>query len=188
MKYCICKLIPSLDLKTKLSLVIHKNELKRTTNTGQLAVRALVNSEMHMLGQEGNPFHLESIILPQYHNLLFYPSTDAIELNADFLKEIDKPIHLIVPDGNWRQASKVHYRNQHITQLQRIKISQSNASQFYLRLETKPNGMATLEAIAHGLGLIEGLEVKNSLLTLYHEKLNRTLLSRGQRTSIMDQT
>jgi DTW domain-containing protein YfiP len=184
---CICSEIPKLNLKTKLSLVIHRNELKRTTNTGQLALRSLVHSEMHTIGEINKTFHLESILYSDYFNLLFYPSDEAKELDQDFINQIknqkinptNKPIHLIVPDGNWRQASKVHYRNKHLLQLQRVKITPTHTNKYFLRTESKPIGMATLEAIALALGVIEGDSVKDSLLRLYNLKLNKTLTSRG---------
>ncbi len=59
---CICHLIPKLNLKTKLTLVIHHRELKRTTNTGRLATQALVNSEMHIRGQKDEPLDLSSLL------------------------------------------------------------------------------------------------------------------------------
>jgi DTW domain-containing protein YfiP len=179
--HCICHLIPRLDSVTRLTLVIHKNELKRTTNTGQLAVAAIRNSDMKIMGVEGSPFLLEEILLPQYHNLLFYPSDDALELNHELLEQIKKPIPLIVPDGNWRQASKVHYRNKQLHGLQRVKIDVPNEARYFMRKESKPIGMATLEAIAHAFGVIEGESVKNILLNLYQAKLHSTLAGRGIR-------
>ena len=41
-----------------------------------------------------------------------------------------------------------------------------------------PEGMATLQAIAYALGVIEGSSVQNELLKLYHLKLEKTLLGR----------
>jgi hypothetical protein len=39
--------------------------------------------------------------------------------------------------------------------------------------------MATLQAIAHGLGVIEGESVKAQLMKLYRVKLERALVGRG---------
>ena len=39
--------------------------------------------------------------------------------------------------------------------------------------------MATLQAIAHALGVIEGDLVKDQLMKVYHAKLEQTLLGRG---------
>jgi hypothetical protein len=40
--------------------------------------------------------------------------------------------------------------------------------------------MATLQAIAHGLGVIEGDLVGAQLMKLYHAKIERTLIGRGE--------
>jgi len=39
--------------------------------------------------------------------------------------------------------------------------------------------MATLQAIAHGLGIIEGHSVRAQLMKLYQAKIERTLKARG---------
>jgi hypothetical protein len=49
-----------------------------------------------------------------------------------------------------------------------------------MRAETTEAGMATLEAIAHALGIIEGAEIKDELLRFYQRKLEETLKGRGQ--------
>ena len=48
---CICGEIPLLSLATQVVLVIHAKELKRTTNTGRLAIHALLNSKMCVRGE-----------------------------------------------------------------------------------------------------------------------------------------
>jgi DTW domain-containing protein YfiP len=41
--------------------------------------------------------------------LLFYPRADAVELDRELVCQDPRPIQLIVPDGTWRQARKIHY-------------------------------------------------------------------------------
>lgn len=176
---CICSECPKLILKTKVTLVIHAKELKRTTNTSRLALKALTNSEMRIRGKEHEPLTLHDLITPEYYTLLFYPSEDAFELDEKFISQTKLPIQLIVPDGNWRQASKVHYRHHELQSIQRVKISSPNLAPFHLRAENTDSGMATLEAIAHALGIIEGEEVKSILMKFYQRKLDETLKGRG---------
>ena len=45
---CICSLIPDLETKTRVVLIVHAKELKRTTNTGRLALKSLKNSELRV--------------------------------------------------------------------------------------------------------------------------------------------
>ena len=176
---CICESIPRLDLKTKVCLVIHVNELKRSSNTGRLALRALVNSEMRVRGETREPLDLSDLLTPRYRTFLFYPTDDAVELDHELVAQESTPIQLIVPDGSWRQAGKVHFRHRELKDVPRVKISAPNLSKFHLRAQHKPEGMATLQAIAHALGVIEGDLVKAQLMKLYQAKVERTLLGRG---------
>lgn len=176
---CLCDEIPKLHLLTRVCLVIHTSEMKRTTNTGRLAVKSLVNSEMRVRGDGRERLDLSDLLIPQYRTVLFYPAPDALELTADFVQASSIPIQLIVPDGNWRQAGKVHYRHHELKNITRVMIKAPNLSTHHLRAESSPEGMATLQAIAWAMGIIEGPSVKESLLALYQLKLERTLVGRG---------
>jgi DTW domain-containing protein YfiP len=176
---CICDSIPTLITKTKLSLIIHYKELNRATNTGTLAAKALVHSEVFIRGKMNETLNLSKLIKPEFRSFLFYPSSDATELTPDLVHQSDLPIQLIVPDGNWRQASKVHYRHKELQEIPRIMISTPNTDAHHLRAESTQYGMATLQAIAEAYGIIEGPDVKAALLSLYQLKLSRTLQGRG---------
>ena len=177
---CICASIPILNLRTKVWLMVHAKELKRTTNTGRLALQALPNSEMKIRGVMNSTIDLSMALDGSYHPLLLFPSDDAIELTESFIARLDKPVLLVVPDGNWRQASKVHHRHPEFKNIQRVVINATNTSTDFLRKETTENGMATLQAMAYALGAIEGPNVQTALLDLYNLKLKQTLKGRGQ--------
>lgn len=177
--FCVCELIPELDLKTRVSLVIHKNELRRSTNTGLLAVHSLKNSHSLVRGRENEQLDLSELIDDTYENVLFFPDDHATELNEEYVEKLKKPLHLIVPDGNWRQASKVHYRHKEIAHLPRVMMRPKLKPQMRMRAESTDHGMATLESLAYALGLLEGQEVQLKLLKLYEAKRVHTLRSRG---------
>ncbi len=179
--FCICDAIPTLALRTRVSLVIHTNELKKSSNTGRLALLALVNSEMRVRGELGESLDLSDLLSDGYRTFLFYPSKDAVELNEALLRDDARPVQLIVPDGSWRQAGKMLYRHPELKDVPRVKLGESKAPRYYLRAQHRPEGMATLQAIAHGLGVIEGAGVEAALLKLYDAKIERTLMARGAR-------
>jgi DTW domain-containing protein YfiP len=176
---CICELIPHLELKTRLCLVVHAKELKRTTNTGRLAVKALVNSEMRIRGADTQALDLSDLLTPEYRTVLFYPSDNALELTREWVRQDPRPVQLIVPDGNWRQASKVHSRHHELKDIPRVRIASANQAVHHLRAESSEEGMATLEAIAKALAVIEGPANAAPLLKLYQAKLEKTLIGRG---------
>jgi DTW domain-containing protein YfiP len=173
---CICHLIPSLVLETKLTLVIHHRELKRTTNTGRLAVRALKNSELLVRGRQLEPLNMSSVLSSQYESYLLYPSDDAIDIKS--LKP-SKPVQLIVSDGNWRQAGKLHRRQPELESVPRICIKDKNLAAYNLRREHFAEGYSTLEAIALAMGFLEGKHIERQLIELYQAKLQATLAGRG---------
>ncbi|MFN9067464.1 MAG: tRNA-uridine aminocarboxypropyltransferase, partial [Bdellovibrionales bacterium] len=147
------------------------------TNTGRLAVQTLVNSEMYIRGQKNAPLDLSHLLVPDFEHYILYPSEDAIEI--DQIKP-QKPVHLIVSDGNWRQASKLHRRQSELDQVPKVKISKPNLAEKHLRNEHKPEGYSTLEAIARAFGYFEGEGVQNELLSVYQAKLQATLKGRGK--------
>ncbi len=176
---CLCDQIKKINTKTKICLVIHAKELKRTTNTGRLAIHALVNSEMRIRGATTETLDLSDLISPAYRTLLFYPSKDSFELTPQFVQMDARPIILIVPDGNWRQASKVHYRHHELKDIVRVKITTPNLNPYHIRAESTEYGMATLEAIAHALKIIEGKEAGDKIMRFFQDKLEATLRGRG---------
>ncbi|UXR63965.1 DTW domain-containing protein [Bdellovibrio bacteriovorus] len=177
---CICDSIPKHDLKTRIILIIHAKELKRTTNTGRLALHALVNSAMYVRGQSTERLDLSSLLVPEYESYVLFPSDDAV--NLEDIKP-QKPIQLIVTDGNWRQASKLNTRHPELSHLPRVKIGAANTARYHLRKEHFSEGLSTLEAIALALRIVEGEDVGDSMLDLYRKKLAATLQGRGQNVS-----
>jgi DTW domain-containing protein YfiP len=180
---CICARLPRLHLKTKVSLVIHAKELKRTTNTGRLALHALVNSEMRVRGFENQRLDLSTLLSDEYESYVLYPSDDALDIET---VQPAKPVQLIVADGNWRQAGKLNHRHPEIAHLPRVKISARNRNSYFLRKEHFEHGFSTLEAIALALGALEGDEIQHQLLDLYRAKLAATLIGRGLLKNVDD--
>jgi DTW domain-containing protein YfiP len=160
-----------------VTLVIHAKEMKRTTNTGRLALHALVNSSMHIRGDNLERLDLSPLLSPVFNSYVLYPSADAVEIET---LRSDKPIQLIVSDGNWRQAAKINTRHPELKHLPRVKIGGRNPAQNHLRKEHFREGLSTLEAIALALAAIEGEPVGDSLMNLYQAKLRATLEGRGR--------
>ena len=178
---CMCAEVPRLDLRTKIALVIHHRELSRSSNTGLLALQSLVNSEVRIRGESREALDLSDLLSPRYRTLLFYPSADALELDRELVCRDSRPIQLIVPDGTWRQARKIHSRHPELRNIPRVKISAPNRGTFQLRAQSRPERMATLQAIACALRIIEGDLVAARLMKLYHARVDRTLRARGLR-------
>jgi DTW domain-containing protein YfiP len=84
-----------------------------------------------------------------------------------------------VPDGNWRQTSKMRRRDPIMADLPCVRLPPGPPSAYRVRKETKAEGLATIEAIARTLGILEGPTVQKALEDLLDLMVTRTLASRG---------
>lgn len=177
---CICSMIPSLDLATRVVVVISHRERLAPSNTGRLAGVALRNSMVLTRGNPAEPYELSDHLMPHRPSLLLYPTDDAPELSTEFLQSMGGgPFNLVVPDGNWRQACKMRRRDPAMAAMPVVKLPAGAPTAYRIRREPKAGGMATIEAIARALGIMEGEAVQKALEEILEAKVIRTLASRG---------
>jgi DTW domain-containing protein YfiP len=176
---CICALIPSPPLATRARVVlfIHRFEQRKPTNTGLLATQCLANSEVVVRGREAMP-DAPFVPAPGTRPVLLFPFEDATPL-ADFASSAE-PITLIVPDGTWRQAGKVRNRVPGLREVPCVSLPRGEPSRYRLRSEPVDGGLATIEAIARALEILEGPAVRAVLDAVFVAMVERTLWSRGQ--------
>lgn len=174
---CLCALIPRIVTRTRLVLIIHRREDRKPTNTGRLATACLANSEVIVRGHQSSPsapFTWDSSTEP----LLLFPRDGAIPI-AKFASS-KRPVTLIVPDGTWRQASKVRHRVPGLLDVPCVSIEPDAPTAYRLRNEPRVHGLATMEAIARAFGVLEGADVRNAMERVFRTMVERTLWSRGQ--------
>ena len=169
-----------MDLQTRVVLVMHHSEWSATTNTGRFALRALPNSEVRFRGLPEAPVQLEDLNHSGGELLFLYPAENAEVLTPELVASFKKPMTLVVPDGTWRQASKVYRREPFLKANARPVILPVTGQSDYL-LRRSPNDIAfcTIEAIAHAMGFLEGEEVKQRLLAVFKLVNHRVLATRS---------
>ena len=176
---CICAEIPRLTIRTSVLVLMHHREVKMPTNTGRLAHQCLVGSRLVLRGLKDDPADLEAEGAFAGTPLLLHPTEDALLLDEGFQARIPPPYTLIVPDGSWRQAAKMGTREESLKAIRRVKLPTAEPSRYRLRKETKPGGLATIEAMARALGVLESPEVEEALERIFALMVERTLRSRG---------
>jgi DTW domain-containing protein YfiP len=177
---CVCDLLPSprIETRTRLVLIIHRFEDRKPTNTGRLAAECLASSVVVVRGHESQPtppFACD----PGSQALLLFPYEGAIPL-ADARLDPERPVTLVVPDGNWRQASKVRQRVPGLRELPCVCLPAGERSIYRLRAEAHEAGLSTIEAIGRAMGLLEGDHVRRALDLVFRAMVERTLWSRGK--------
>lgn len=176
---CVCPLVPRLQTRTRLVLMVHYREARKPSNTGQLAARCIARSQVDVYGKRGQVLQAPAIAGDELPLLLF-PDADATPIAA--FAGSSRPIALLVPDGNWRQASKVR-RTPGFEGVTCVTLPAAGPTEYRLRAEPRAGGLATLEAIARALGLLEGdagPEVERAMLAVFRVMVERTLWFRGR--------
>jgi DTW domain-containing protein YfiP len=176
---CICALVPRLATRTRLELIVHYREERKPTNTGQLAARCLQHSAISIVGDRERPLTLAPFTDGEQPVLLF-PADDAVPLTRFAASE--RPIVLIVPDGNWRQASKMRKRVPGLAAVPCVTLPDPDPTSYRLRAELHEGGLATFEAIAQALRILEGdagPPIEAAMLAVFRVMVERTLWLRG---------
>jgi DTW domain-containing protein YfiP len=177
-RHCLCSDIEVLSLNTRIAVLMHRRERSKTTATAHLASLALTNFKLYLRGDKDAPVPVSELLDKSWRPLLLFPAEGARTLDTELAAEDPRPILLIVPDGSWRQASKVTTRMPELEHVERVILPPGTPTRYKLRREPKEEGLATYEAIARSLGIIEGPDIQTILEKPFHKMVERTLLTR----------
>ncbi len=175
---CFCEKISTLTLKTKVSILLFKKEVFLPSNTAHLTIKSLQNSEEYQRGHLGKTLCSSFVDEENYQPLYLFPTEDAQELTPEFLSQFNKPINLIVPDGTWRQAKKVHRREPLLENIPHVKVTTGIKSIYPLRRQKYDFGLCTHEAISFALGRIENESVFDIMIKNLKVFINAHLTNR----------
>lgn len=164
---------------------MHAQERQKPSNTGRLAHLCLPNSEVRYRGlKDKTPLDLSGLFDESHETWLLYLSEDSEEISPELVAKATKPIRLLVPDGTWSQASRLgskFVKAGHPVKC--VKLKADKPSEYRLREEHHPDGMATFEAIARALGVLEkekGKMIREKMERIFRVMTDRVMWTRGK--------
>ena len=176
---CVCHQVPTVDIETRVIVVMHHREWHKTTATAPLMALAVPTCEIRLRGEPGAIFDASGLDDPERRILVLFPSDDAEVLTSEVLARDPRPVTLVVPDGNWGQASRAVRREPSIRGLPRVILPELGETRYRLRTEPREQGLATYEAISRALGVLEGRALEAELDRLFEAMVESTLSTRG---------
>ncbi|MFT6400023.1 MAG: DTW domain-containing protein YfiP [Bradymonadia bacterium] len=176
---CICEALTPIESPTKLAVVMHRREVKKSTNTGHLALKCLSDSELFVRGYPEAPADLSTLENPGMTTLLLFPREDAVILTPEFVASLRRPLTLIVPDGTWAQARRMVKREAVMANAIAVLPPPGAKTEYQLRHEHVDGGLATAEAIARAFGALDGLGPQEHIERAFRLMVAGTLASRG---------
>lgn len=147
--YCVCGRLTAIDARTRIVVVMHRNERLKMSNTGRIVARLIHRTEIRVRGTLANVERP----LPEGRRLVLFPGTAARELTP---ADRGPDNVLLVPDGSWSQARKLAHRDPLLAEGEWVRLPEGTAeSNYRLRRNRRPGGVCTLEAIARALAILE---------------------------------
>lgn len=176
---CVCARAPRIATRTPLLLVVHVHDLGRTSNTVRLLTLAVRNATLLTHGEFPAPADPAAHVPAGATPIVLFPGHGAKPLTPELVASLPSPPALVVPDGNWRQASRMVKRISLLAGAVKVALPTRDFAGGALR-RNRPGRMSTYEAVVQALGILEGEAVAAPLLDFYRRATDRMLLVRGK--------
>jgi DTW domain-containing protein YfiP len=162
LELCICAQLPRVELPLELLLVQHAVEEHRPTNTGRLVHHMFLRSRLIPYGQSDQPLNESLFREPGRRYFILFPRAGGRQLGrGDLVPSDGAPVTLVVPDGNWRQASRMVQRNRVLHEMPCLSLPPGPPGSWTIRNSKHKDRLCTAEAVirvAEVLGFHEEAE------------------------------
>lgn len=175
-KLCFCAQIPKLSNKIELKIVMHYSERWLTSNTAYFANLVLDNSKIIERGNIDQDIPKEEFTDLDANYIYLFPTSDSKDL-SEFVPN-DKRTILVVPDGSWSKAKKIHKREDFFHEMPKYHLSNIGTSNYKLRKSPGEDFLCTYEAIAKSFGILESKELEEGMLKFFDIFVSQVLKSR----------
>jgi len=147
---CVCASLSQLPHETPVRVIAHFKEVLRPSHSARLLPLVLTNARVLVRGAPGEVAPCGGDV--PVDALLLFPEGEVEVL--DPLRHRGRT--LVVPDGSWPQARRAVRREPALDGLQRVALPPGPPPRHRLREHPQDDHLATFEAVARALVLLEG--------------------------------
>jgi len=154
MAQCVCALVAPIDNRTPVRVLQDPRESKHALNTARWVALGLRHAEIVSRAT----FTPADWTIPGRQSLLLYPAEadDPAAADADVAAQpASVPLALVVLDGTWKHAAGILRAHPALLALPRFGLAPAAVSAYRLRKSPRMDGLATVEAVAAALDLID---------------------------------
>jgi DTW domain-containing protein YfiP len=166
--------------RTSLVLIVHIRDLGRASNTVRLLSLAVRDATVLCHGAFPAPADPAAHVPAGATPVVLFPGHGARPLTPELVAALPSAPALVVPDGNWRQASRMVKRLPLLAGAVKVALPDRAFAGMAVRRNQVGHHMSTYEAVAQALGILEGEEVAGPLFEFYRRATDRMLLVRGK--------
>lgn len=172
--YCICSYSSLKESQVVFWLLMHRKEQYKPTNTGRLILDCVSDCRRSIWDRTNPPEELlVSLKQNEFRFMVLFPTDEATDIDP---KSIDmgsdgKKICVIIPDGTWRQASKMMNRSPYLDDVPRIGLWATKNSSYNLRKAKQSYQLCTAEVAIEVMKRFKQHSPADSL-EYYYQKFN----------------
>lgn len=149
---CLCAAIPRVVNRTGIIILQHRRERRHALGTARIATLGLERVALQVADASDRERMHRPIITPPKTGVL-YPSEDSIDL--DGVAAADRPDHLLLIDGTWSQARRIHRDNEWLQNLPHFRLRPTTPSRYRIRIAPERHQLSTIESIVMALRTLE---------------------------------
>ena len=147
---CVCALLVPLEHETPVRVLAHFKEVVRPSHSARLLPLVLKNAQVLVRGAQSGAEE-RGLEVPR-DALLLFPEGEVEVLDP----QRHRGRTLVVPDGSWPQARRAVRREPALAGLKRVALPPGPPPRHRLREHPQADHLATFEAVARALVLLEG--------------------------------
>ncbi|MFM7035342.1 MAG: tRNA-uridine aminocarboxypropyltransferase [Planctomycetia bacterium] len=185
-RWCTCDLLPPVETRLAINVLIHRHEAVKPSSTGRLVARAVsgVASRVYQRETDFHPaatFTADSLA-PIREMWILHPSGEPLPSATDgddAPSNVRQPVLLL--DGTWRQACEMLRTVEGMGRCVRLRDASDEPSRYWLRDQAESVQLSTAEAL---MGVFRGVgepAAEQSLRLHFELHVYATLLARGKR-------
>ena len=170
---CVCFQLPQLSIDAHIALLMHENELRRETNTGQWLLKSLPNCSKHIWQRKSPcPELVKLLANKKFQPVLLFPDEDSVPMSQfcrQVTEECKTPLFIIL-DGTWQESSKMIRKSPWLEEVPRAHIIPCRRSEYQLRRNQSEGHLCTFEVateVVRNLGEERQAESMAKFLTHY---------------------
>jgi len=175
---CLCSTVKSVPNRVRVHVLQHRAERRHALGTVRLLKIGLDAIDVHVLPSGSRSAEVQPISLPAGAGVL-YPSPDAIDL-GDLPRGMALN-DLIVIDGTWSHAHRIHRDNPWLAELPHFRLTPTQGSRYRIRTEPRQECLSTVEAVVAALRVLEPeLEGTDGILGAFEAMIDAQIAARAR--------
>lgn len=185
-RWCICDMLPSVDTRLAVHVLIHRGEQRKPSSTGTLVARVVTNAMQHVYQRQSRFFPPRSLaadsLLPGRDVWILHPRGEPLPIEGDTSDPGTRGIpQVVLLDGTWRQAGEMLHSVEGLGRCVRLPDTGLEPGRFWLRDQPGPGQLSTAEALLRMFAAVGEHDSARRLRLHFELHVYAMLLARGRR-------